>query len=96
MARAGPRRLERGGARHRVGEAEPCVAERAAAERSIGLIGAPGLRGRGRALAGELTVMVGGEPEEVERAHPVLDAVGGDIRHAGPSGAGRRRGSRTS
>jgi 3-hydroxyisobutyrate dehydrogenase len=59
-----------------------------AAERAVGLLDAPVSGGAERALAGELTVMVGGEPEVVERARPVLDAVGSDVRHVGPSGAG--------
>jgi 3-hydroxyisobutyrate dehydrogenase-like beta-hydroxyacid dehydrogenase len=32
--------------------------------------------------------MVGGEAAILERAQPVLDAVGSDVRHVGPSGAG--------
>ena len=32
--------------------------------------------------------MVGGEAGCVERARPVLEAVGSDVRHVGPSGAG--------
>jgi hypothetical protein len=59
-----------------------------AGERGIGLLDAPVSGGAERALAGELTVMVGGEPGAVDRARPLLDAVGGDIRHVGPSGAG--------
>jgi 3-hydroxyisobutyrate dehydrogenase-like beta-hydroxyacid dehydrogenase len=59
-----------------------------AGERSIGLLDAPVSGGAERALAGELTVMVGGEAAVLERARPVLDAVGSDVRHVGPSGAG--------
>jgi 3-hydroxyisobutyrate dehydrogenase len=59
-----------------------------AAERGIGLLDAPVSGGAERALAGELTVMVGGEAAVLERARPVLDAVGSDVRHVGPSGAG--------
>jgi 3-hydroxyisobutyrate dehydrogenase-like beta-hydroxyacid dehydrogenase len=59
-----------------------------AEERAIGLLDAPVSGGAERALAGELTVMVGGEEAVLERARPVLEAVGSDVRHVGPSGAG--------
>jgi 3-hydroxyisobutyrate dehydrogenase-like beta-hydroxyacid dehydrogenase len=59
-----------------------------AGERGVGLLDAPVSGGAERALAGELTVMVGGEAAVVERARPLLDAVGGDVRHVGPSGTG--------
>jgi 3-hydroxyisobutyrate dehydrogenase len=59
-----------------------------AGERGIGLLDAPVSGGAERALAGELTVMVGGEQTAVDRARPLLDAVGADVRHVGPSGAG--------
>jgi 3-hydroxyisobutyrate dehydrogenase-like beta-hydroxyacid dehydrogenase len=59
-----------------------------AGERGIGLLDAPVSGGAERALAGELTVMVGGDAAVVERARPLLDAVGNDVRHVGPSGAG--------
>ena len=39
------------------------------------------------AVAGTLTIMVGGEEEVVERVRPVLSAMG-TVRHAGPVGAG--------
>jgi 3-hydroxyisobutyrate dehydrogenase len=61
---------------------------RQAAERGVGLLDAPVSGGPDRALAGELTVMVGGDAAVVRRAGPVLAAVGTDIRHVGPSGAG--------
>jgi 3-hydroxyisobutyrate dehydrogenase len=69
----------------------PATARRLAAvagDRGIGLLDAPVSGGAERALAGELTVMVGGEAAVVERARPLLDAVGSDVRHVGPSGAG--------
>jgi 3-hydroxyisobutyrate dehydrogenase-like beta-hydroxyacid dehydrogenase len=69
----------------------PATARRlagAAGERAVGLLDAPVSGGAERALAGELTVMVGGEAAVLERARPVLDAVGSDVRHVGPSGAG--------
>jgi 3-hydroxyisobutyrate dehydrogenase len=69
----------------------PATARRLAAtagERGIGLLDAPVSGGAERALAGELTVMVGGERDVVEAARPLLDTVGSDVRHVGPSGAG--------
>jgi 3-hydroxyisobutyrate dehydrogenase-like beta-hydroxyacid dehydrogenase len=60
----------------------------AARERAIGLLDAPVSGGAERALNGELTVMVGGDAAVLARARRVLDAVGGDVRHVGPSGAG--------
>jgi 3-hydroxyisobutyrate dehydrogenase-like beta-hydroxyacid dehydrogenase len=58
------------------------------AERWPNLLDAPVSGGPDRALAGDLTVMVGGSASVVERARPVLDALGSDVRHVGPSGAG--------
>jgi 3-hydroxyisobutyrate dehydrogenase len=63
------------------------LARRAAAS---GLVwaDAPVSGGVTRARTGELAVMVGGSPEAVEMLMPVLSAVGGDIVHVGPAGAG--------
>ncbi|HET6551147.1 MAG TPA: NAD(P)-dependent oxidoreductase [Solirubrobacter sp.] len=58
------------------------------AERWPALLDAPVSGGPDRALAGDLTVMVGGAEDVFERAREVLDAVGSDVRHVGPSGAG--------
>ena len=41
------------------------------------------------ARAGTLSIMVGGEPRTVERAKPVLEAMGRSITHLGPAGAGQ-------
>ncbi len=38
--------------------------------------------------AGTLAVMVGGEPEAVERARPYLEAFSSSVHHVGPNGAG--------
>jgi 2-hydroxy-3-oxopropionate reductase len=45
--------------------------------------GAPG------ALAGRLTVMAGGAPEDVQRARAVMDSLCANYTHMGPSGAGQ-------
>ena len=63
------------------------LAERAA-EHGVGLLDAPVSGGAERALRGELTVMVGGDADVLNRARPVLDAIGSDVRHVGPSGSG--------
>jgi 3-hydroxyisobutyrate dehydrogenase-like beta-hydroxyacid dehydrogenase len=49
---------------------------------------APVSGGVGGAEQGSLTVMVGGSPDALERARPVLESVGKNIQHVGPSGAG--------
>ena len=64
----------------------PGTARRLAAERP--LLDAPVSGGPERALEGDLTVMVGGDAALVARARPLLDAVGSDVRHVGPPGAG--------
>jgi 3-hydroxyisobutyrate dehydrogenase len=49
---------------------------------------APVSGGVSGAEQGSLTMMVGGAPEALERARPVLESVGKNIQHVGPSGAG--------
>lgn len=41
------------------------------------------------AVAGTLAFMVGGEPEALERARPVLEPMAGKIIHCGAAGAGQ-------
>lgn len=50
------------------------------------LIDAPVSGGVPRATTGELAIMVGGEPELVERVKPVLSHMGKAITHTGPVG----------
>lgn len=45
--------------------------------------------GAPKALIGELTLMAGGDPEDVARAHEVLKDVATNYTHMGPSGAGQ-------
>jgi 3-hydroxyisobutyrate dehydrogenase len=59
------------------------------AERGVGMVDAPVSGGSEGAERGTLTIFVGGEPEHVETARPVLDAFGSRITHLGPSGAGQ-------
>lgn len=49
---------------------------------------APVSGGPGGAIAGTLTIMVGGDAETLERARPVLEAMGKNIHLVGPPGAG--------
>ena len=59
------------------------------AERGVGLVDAPVSGGSEGAVRGALTIFVGGSPEHVERARPVLEAFGSRITHLGPSGSGQ-------
>jgi 3-hydroxyisobutyrate dehydrogenase len=54
----------------------------------IGVLDAPVSGGPSRAAEGDLTVMVGGDTDAVDRADPLLQTVGSDVLHVGPSGAG--------
>jgi 3-hydroxyisobutyrate dehydrogenase len=58
-------------------------------ERGIGFVDAPVSGGSEGARLATLTVFVGGEDADVERARPVLEAVGRTITHFGPAGAGQ-------
>ena len=62
--------------------------EPAARERSAGLLDAPVSGSVALAESGTLTLMVGGEAADVERARPVLDALGSTVFHLGPLGSG--------
>jgi len=64
------------------------VAE-AARRRGIAMLDAPVSGGTAGAAAGTLTFIVGGEPQALERARPVLQRMGKNIFHAGPAGAGQ-------
>ena len=64
------------------------VAE-AAAARGLAMIDAPVSGGTAGAAAGTLTFIVGGTAEALERARPVLSAMGKNIFHMGAAGAGQ-------
>ncbi len=59
------------------------------AERGVKMLDAPVSGGDAGAIAGTLAIMVGGDAEDVERARPVLEAMGKRITHCGPLGAGQ-------
>lgn len=58
-------------------------------ERGIAMVDAPVSGGSEGAIHATLTIMVGGEAADVDRAHAVLGAMGRTITHMGPVGAGQ-------
>lgn len=61
----------------------------AAHARGIAMLDAPVSGGDKGAIAGTLSIMVGGDTEAFERALPLFHAMGKTITHCGPSGAGQ-------
>jgi 3-hydroxyisobutyrate dehydrogenase-like beta-hydroxyacid dehydrogenase len=59
------------------------------AEQGVGFCDAPVSGGSEGAAKGTLSIMVGGSPEDVERAGPYLRAMGRTITHMGPVGSGQ-------
>jgi 3-hydroxyisobutyrate dehydrogenase len=59
------------------------------AEKGIRMLDAPVSGGDTGAIAGTLSIMVGGEAADLERARPVLEAMGKRIVHCGALGAGQ-------
>ena len=66
----------------------PKKIEPRAKQRGVHFLEAPVSGGVSGARAATLAVMVGGETEPLERARPVLRAIGPNIFHVGPVGAG--------
>ena len=58
-------------------------------ERGLAMVDAPVSGGSEGAQKATLTIFVGGDAEDVERARPVLAAMGKTITHVGPIGAGQ-------
>ncbi|MFI7613883.1 2-hydroxy-3-oxopropionate reductase [Nonomuraea terrae] len=69
-------------------ETSRSVAKQAAAV-GVRALDAPVSGGERGAIDGTLSIMVGGEPEHVEEARPVLEALGTTVVHVGPAGAGQ-------
>ncbi len=70
----------------------PTVTRRIAAElnkKNIKMLDAPVSGGSEGAQKGTLSIMIGGEAEDVAKALPVLEAMGKTITHVGSSGAGQ-------
>lgn len=63
------------------------IGERLKAQ-GVGMVDAPVGRTSAHAVAGTSTFMVGGETADVERARPLLEAMGETITHCGPLGSG--------
>jgi L-serine 3-dehydrogenase (NAD+) len=61
----------------------------AAHERGIELLDAPVSGGTAGAAAGTLTFMIGGQAATLAKAQPFFQAMGKNIFHAGPEGAGQ-------
>jgi len=83
------RGLKRGAVLVNCSTTSPAIAYRAAtALRSLGVryLEAPVMRGAMEAREGRLQILVGGAPEDVEKARKVLDALGADIHHVGEIG----------
>jgi 2-hydroxy-3-oxopropionate reductase len=57
--------------------------------RGVDVLDCPISGGPGRAEAGELAVMVGGDEQVLARVRPVLDAIGQTVVHIGPLGHGQ-------
>jgi 3-hydroxyisobutyrate dehydrogenase len=57
--------------------------------KEIAMVDAPVSGGSEGAQKATLTIMVGGEPADVQRAMPVLQAMGKTITHVGPIGDGQ-------
>ncbi len=61
----------------------------AAAQRGIEMLDAPVSGGDVGAREATPSIMVGGEADDLDRARPVLEALGRTITHVGPAGAGQ-------
>jgi 3-hydroxyisobutyrate dehydrogenase len=59
------------------------------AERGVGMLDAPVSGGSEGAQKGTLSIFVGGDAADLERARPVLEAMGTTITHVGPIGSGQ-------
>jgi 2-hydroxy-3-oxopropionate reductase len=60
-----------------------------AREQGIGMLDAPVSGGDIGAIEGTLSIMVGGEEEDFERAKPLFEVMGKTVVHVGESGAGQ-------
>ena len=70
----------------------PVLARRLAAdarEKGIGVLDAPVSGGDVGAVEGTLSIMVGGEQADYERAVPLFEAMGKTVTHVGEAGAGQ-------
>lgn len=61
----------------------------AATARGIEFLDAPVSGGEAGAVSASLSIMVGGDPDVLERVRPVLEVMGTTVVHVGASGAGQ-------
>jgi 3-hydroxyisobutyrate dehydrogenase len=66
-----------------------CAAAARLAERGVGFLDAPVSGGVEGAANGRLSIMVGGDPDQLETVRPALDAYAARIGHMGAVGAGQ-------
>lgn len=59
------------------------------ATRDVSMLDAPVSGGERGAIDGTLSIMVGGAVDPFRRALPLLEVLGGNVTHVGPSGAGQ-------
>lgn len=59
------------------------------AERGVEALDAPVSGGEAAAIAGELSIMVGGDEAALERARPLFDVLGRSTTYIGPPGSGQ-------
>jgi 3-hydroxyisobutyrate dehydrogenase len=71
-----------------IGPAQSRALAQACSSAQLSYIDAPVSNGVGPAETGELTIMVGGETLDFQRALPILHCLGRDIYHLGPIGSG--------
>lgn len=62
---------------------------RTAKDRGVGMLDAPVSGGDIGAVEGTLSIMVGGEEDDFERARPLFEAMGKTVVHVGGAGAGQ-------
>ena len=61
----------------------------AAADRGVAMLDAPVSGGTAGAQSGNLTFIVGGAADALQRARPLFDIMGANVFHAGAAGAGQ-------
>ncbi|GAB2971164.1 NAD(P)-dependent oxidoreductase [Actinotalea caeni] len=59
------------------------------ASRGVAALDAPVSGGEAAAIEGTLSVMVGGDADQLQRVRPALEAMSSSITHVGPAGAGQ-------
>lgn len=59
------------------------------AKKDVGFVDAPVSGGSEGAINATLAIMCGGSTEDMDRAMPILKAIGKSVTHVGPSGAGQ-------